>query len=483
MGGLSKKAYQLNQLRKIHPETVAIDSGGLLFKQEKLSRGTLQEKQFQATAKGIISAYNTMEYKAVGVASQDLAAGLPFLLDMQRQSKFPWISSNLVSRAKGNHLFSPQVLIISGKMKIGILGLTGSDAAAIFTEEDDATLLPWQKALPAQISKIKDKADMIILLSNLSEAENKAISEVHPNIHIILQCGSSQGNIIPALSRNTVITQVEPQGKHVGLLRVTWDKRSKKWQNSEAEQLALNKTHQLDRLSWQISRFRKNGDPLLTFKDQPAALQAYQDLVDERDKLQKEISQMHSQREEEGREKKGHSTFANHFYPMDNNVPDDREIRTIVDATTKAVNDLARQEAAKLGAKTQQPSRQGQEEYSGHKACMACHEKAATKWQKTLHARAYDTLKNKEQHFNLRCLPCHVTGAWNQNGEQLLGIGENRRHVGCESCHGPARIHALSPDAQKPFLPGAAVCLECHTTEHDDDFNFESDLARLGCGN
>ena len=89
MGGLSKKAYQFTKLLRTKPTpSVIVDGGGLLFKNSFIPQG--QEAQLEATAEGIVKAYNLIGYDAVAVSSRDLAAGLDFLLGLQENSLFEW---------------------------------------------------------------------------------------------------------------------------------------------------------------------------------------------------------------------------------------------------------------------------------------------------------------------------------------------------------------------------------------------------------
>ncbi len=68
--------------------------------------------------------------------------------------------------------------------------------------------------------------------------------------------------------------------------------------------------------------------------------------------------------------------------------------------------------------------------------------RSSEKWQKTRHAKAYDSLAAKGQQFNQDCLPCHVTGVVTGKEPYILTLPEALLQVGCEACHGPGRAHA-----------------------------------------
>jgi hypothetical protein len=49
--------------------------------------------------------------------------------------------------------------------------------------------------------------------------------------------------------------------------------------------------------------------------------------------------------------------------------------------------------------------------------------------------------------------------------------------IQCEQCHGPGSAHVDEPEKRgKPFGilrdPGVQMCLQCHTPEHSDTFDY-----------
>lgn len=75
--------------------------------------------------------------------------------------------------------------------------------------------------------------------------------------------------------------------------------------------------------------------------------------------------------------------------------------------------------------------------------CLACHQAIYPGWDKTKHAKAFDSLKpnnnyDKKDHTkNNNCLPCHTTGYNNPNYKRLFIVEELYNNVQCEACHGP----------------------------------------------
>jgi hypothetical protein len=125
---------------------------------------------------------------------------------------------------------------------------------------------------------------------------------------------------------------------------------------------------------------------------------------------------------------------------------------------------------------------------AGSAACAQCHQAQTAFWKSTGHARAYQTLVREKQHFNLDCLPCHVTPGSSlgkvssEQRQSLLNLPESLQTVGCESCHGAALAHAGAPDQVRPQRKaGQDICLACHTKERSPGFDFSRYIARVSC--
>lgn len=141
---------------------------------------------------------------------------------------------------------------------------------------------------------------------------------------------------------------------------------------------------------------------------------------------------------------------------------------------------VAAQNLARFTGVKPPPPPKGQAGYVGDEQCGACHDKELAHWETTRHAGAYETLVKVNKQYDLSCIGCHVTGFRKPGGSEVV------EHVGledvqCEVCHGPGSLHTERPEkGGKAFgirrdTP-VEVCLECHTPEHSDTFNYEAYL-------
>lgn len=481
MGGLSKKAHQLEKIQNRYElPTLTLDGGNLLFKYEQIAPALLH----QATigAEGIIQAYNLMHYDAVGIGRNDLAAGLDFLQEQASRAQFALLSANLVRRSDRQPIFAPSLIRKLDHLTIGIIGVTGHEGRIPFQADEDAVVLPWQEVLPTRVAELSGKCDMVILLSNYATRENTEIANTLSGIHLIIQSSPRRGNSNPKLVNNTLMVQTGKEGKYLGWMLVDWQS-SKSWGRRGAVKDLTVKKRELDGINGRISRIERREK-----KEDLAANNSYQNLLKKKEQLHATINFLQSELSDS--RKSGHppSTYENNFVVLDENLPDQPEVKKIVRAIKEEINRAGRTRAAAAAGAARKPAISlGDSPFTGWRTCAECHEPQTDFWDKTDHSVAYQTLVEEEQQFNLDCLPCHVTaeyGATRISDDQavLLALPRELQQVGCELCHGPGKPHAVSRDPKKiSRKPAAAICLRCHTPERDEEFNYENDLIRIGC--
>ena len=470
MGGLSKKAYQYaSAAEKSGREALVVDAGALLFKGTRLDKG--KEEEEKLTAAAIVDAYNVIGCRAVGVTARDLAAGVDYLLELRERSRFSWLSANLVRGRSLRPLFAPYTVIEVAGTRVGVTGLTSPRLAPAALGGGRVSVIDWRQALRRVVEDLRDRADMIIVLSNLPASENRAMAKEFPAVAMIIQAGVATVNSAPRLVENTLIFQTGSRGKYIGVMEVDW-KAGGHWGEGVERKLRKAKAR-LDRTLWQLGRYDIYDDPARELADDPAALRRYQRLIVARSRLEADVRALEqtAARERGLEERYGAlSTFSNRFVPMRANLPDDPAVASIIDELNGRLLEIGRRKAA---ATATGPSNN----YIGWRRCAECHDGVARSWRQTPHASAYDTLVRAHRQFNLDCVPCHVTGDFSGQAVKALQVPAERRQVGCESCHGPGRKHAGDPSRYKVVAhPLERVCLGCHTPEHDTDFDFDRDV-------
>ncbi len=461
---------------------LTLDGGALLFEREKLAAS--REAQSLATADCITTAYRLMGYDAVGVARQDLAGGLAFLKKLQERAGFTWLSANLLTRSTQKPFFTPSLIKQVGDLQIGIIGLTGSArpaATSLFSADDDAEIVSWQKTLPGLAAELSKKCDMLILLSNYSFKQNEEIARTVPGIHLIIQAGTDTNNLPPQQVKNTLICRTDKQGKYLGRLQITW-RQSKSWGDDTLKKILAGKVNEADGISYRLYRLRHRGMP----PEELAKDKIFQNLNQKEKKILAEIKELDKKLKSQNPQGDTPSTYVNRFIAMDVDLPDQPDVLAIVEQVKIKVNKLGKK-AARQAARTTTAKDVYPPGFTGWQGCAACHNRQAAFWKKTSHAGAYKTLLDKRRNYNLNCLPCHVTYDRDNKKnikapETLLTLPADLLQVGCEVCHNPGKRHKANPTKDNiTRKPAVEVCRQCHTPEHDDNFDYERNIKLISC--
>jgi hypothetical protein len=121
-----------------------------------------------------------------------------------------------------------------------------------------------------------------------------------------------------------------------------------------------------------------------------------------------------------------------------------------------------------------------EEETVGAEACAECH---ADVHPGDPHSLAMKSLPRKKKK-KVECLVCHATP--DRLGPPMDDASGYRveESVGCESCHGPGRLHVQSPSKENitglgdscPVCVLEALCTSCHTDQWDPDWDLDKRL-------
>jgi len=120
---------------------------------------------------------------------------------------------------------------------------------------------------------------------------------------------------------------------------------------------------------------------------------------------------------------------------------------------------------------------------AGTRSCRECHEDDCRLWDESRHARAFESLRAKGAHVDPDCQRCHTDGYGRPGGFVSVRRSPERRHVGCESCHGPSQAHVDKPEVRTPHYTRAKDhCTACHDRENSPEFELEGYWAKIRHG-
>ncbi|MEK7242010.1 MAG: multiheme c-type cytochrome, partial [Planctomycetota bacterium] len=223
---------------------------------DTLAAGHLR-RQDELKAETLIQALKIMDYSIHNLGEMDLDMGLEVLAYLFPPGPVALLSSNI--RLSGTHPDTPYVLEIvpykvceiknplslgravaqdSGAgarpaptLRIGFLGILSptllgpSSVAEKGRMPPGVEIIPPAEALPPLIRELKDKADVLVLLSHADMEESLGLARDFPEFHLIAS-GHGADHPIVVKEGNTWVFTPGIKGKHLVLYRYNPDKGS-----------------------------------------------------------------------------------------------------------------------------------------------------------------------------------------------------------------------------------------------------------------
>jgi 2',3'-cyclic-nucleotide 2'-phosphodiesterase (5'-nucleotidase family) len=152
----------------------------------------------------------------------------------------------------------------------------------------------------------------------------------------------------------------------------------------------------------------------------------------------------------------GTKTATNTLVPLGSKIANDANVKAMIDEYNQEVNKLYTSAAAGTAATEETVTPRSNK-------CNECHAEAYEIWQKSAHAKAFQTLIDKGKQFNPDCLACHTTLFEEAGGFTMQAQQKELRDVQCENCHGDKAAHLEDPSVVSKAAPDVKTCLKCHT--------------------
>ena len=111
--------------------------------------------------------------------------------------------------------------------------------------------------------------------------------------------------------------------------------------------------------------------------------------------------------------------------------------------------------------------------------CKKCHTKEYAAWEKSAHARSWQSLVNDKKTKSLKCVSCHVSGFGRLEGFINVNITPAMKNVSCTDCHYTAENHFKKKDKNSVQKINRNTCIRCHDKENDTEFNFKEALLQV----
>ena len=439
MGGLPRRAAFIEQEKAEGSENLILDTGNFVAS-KPLPEQSLEPARIKAEL--ILKAMDAMGYSIMAIGERDLYLGLDHLRTLSDMTRVRFLSANLTD-STGKTLFKPYRILKVGGVKVGVIGLTAvpADQRMFQRRVPDVSVEDPFSAAGESVDSIRKKCDLLVVLSNIGYAGDLRLAETVPGIDIIVSGGTKRYMKKPIRKNSTLVTSGYYEGRAIGKLTVHFDGTVKGWISRE----------ELDFLDKQIQTAEEKMET-------PNGKKKYDTLFENRGLAEKL------------------TLYEPDMVNLDPSFPDDPEIAALISDYRKGLIKSSGS-SPDSGAVSKEQLR-----YTGSKECARCHESRYRFWLNTGHSRAFESLAPKNAGADPDCIGCHVTGYKRRTGYWPKAPKEELRGVQCEACHGVGSLHVGNPDSYSlVHLPAAPRCMDCHTENQDDDFDYFRDKS-LVCG-
>lgn len=466
LGGIDKMAATLASVRRDGVPTAMLAAGDMLFMGARHGGLTGGDANVQEIwkAEALVGILNRLRLAAAAPGTTDLSMGLPQFATLAHAAQFPLLAAGVT--IEGDPLHAGPVLQQLGNLKIGIFGVSeleqpdGSLTAGV-TRALDPTM-----AARTSVDQLRRQgADIIVGLVRGSRRTSRRIANDVNGIDFLVTGGLNEEAVVaPNAVGHTTLLHAGRQGQRVVVVDLfrrrpgTFTDVSAWTRRAERETLTRSMTD----LRQRIAGWERDSNVSPT------------DLAAQRGRL----AEMQARYEQLARRPAAAgNSFAARVIELGPEIAGDPAVATLVDQYDARVNDHNRVAFANLAAR---PVGDGEPYYVGSSECATCHQAEHRWWACTPHGNAYATLQTRHKEFNLSCVGCHVTG-YNQPGGSTVTHNAGLINVGCETCHGPGSAHAADPASASIARVDApeTICLQCHTQEHSDRFNYSTYRAML----
>jgi len=214
LGGLARVQTFLQTEKKSAPDQVFWgDAGDMFFLLPTLPVG--EEDSSRLRAETIARALGKMGLEAMEPGERDFAAGLPFLMKLQKLSGVNFISANLTND-QGHLLFEPFHLFTKRTVKLAVFGVVEESQ---FQKVPGVKVLPARPALEKALSEVQaQKPDLVVVLSHLGLDKDRELAQQLAGVDVIV--GSHSSDILdqPVQVKEVSIVQAQSQGRQMGIL-------------------------------------------------------------------------------------------------------------------------------------------------------------------------------------------------------------------------------------------------------------------------
>ncbi len=235
-------------------ETVLLLDAGGIYPTERYSKRTAEI----ITRIGF-EAMDYMNYQAVNMGLSDFMMGPRYLLELFSTSAFPILTSNLVYKASGLTFGKKYVIRNIRGVRVGILGIMSEDNLNVIKDQeftDALTVLPPEPILATLIPEVRQKADLVILLSQAGFDSTSQLIKKTSGIDLAIvgnnsrdelpKCGGNDHRETYETVNGTLIAPVRRLGRALGYVKIKLDPADHSVEGMEFTEIELSMNVAMD---------------------------------------------------------------------------------------------------------------------------------------------------------------------------------------------------------------------------------------------
>jgi 2',3'-cyclic-nucleotide 2'-phosphodiesterase (5'-nucleotidase family) len=172
----------------------------------------------------VVAGMNLMGYDAMALGPNELSLGVETLNERLMSAQFPMLSANVVARGTTQLYARPYALLDVGGHSLGIVGLTRPTGEPMTGFQ----VLDPHEAASRFVPEVSERAETVIVLTNLSHKAAKILAKEVPGIDLLIAALPRQlpRQAVTVPGTNTVSVSAEQamarhSGRRVGRLVTT----------------------------------------------------------------------------------------------------------------------------------------------------------------------------------------------------------------------------------------------------------------------
>lgn len=309
LGGLARRVSFVEKLKGEGKPVLVVDSGHLFT---DASTG-IDHTQSLTKARLISRAYKRMGVAAINVGDWDLMQGMAFLRE-EASRGLPLISANLVDQSRGTPIFKPYIIKKINKTRIAFFGLLSPDINPTIRKAAGGGILVKDPVETARemLKKLYNRADVIILLSDLGADREREVVKAASGIHFIL--GGHEGRYIQssAWEGQAPVLESYKNGMYAGKLQLSFVNPASPFHDEGREDQIKQQIQNLEFRLRNLKESRNNHQ-------KQSVDNAIQNINKQKESLQDELKRSRASLS-------GGNRFLWTLVPLDKSHPEDREV-------------------------------------------------------------------------------------------------------------------------------------------------------------